>query len=188
MACLLVSHQGLDKSLRAMGSPAMQHKSLLTVLLFRRGAFWGYWCFCLLLLSLSISRKVTADACLPRETSLPNGSYPEQTPAWHSSRGVQGGSRFWTSPCALGLANTSHGDKTELKRSGLLLGLPSTELTPLQHNICTQQCPLGCSLQDLVGNRAGETSPGCSPCPGWGLPHSELGLKLGLAKGLSPSG
>lgn len=182
MACLPASRQGLDRSLRAMGSPAIQHKSLLTVLLLRRGAFRGAGVFapCLFL-----SRKVTADACLPRETSLPDSSYPEQAPAWHSPRGMQGGPHFWISPCAPGLAGTPQGAKIELKISGLLLGLHSTELTPFQPNICIQQCPLGCSFQELAGGRAGETSPGCSPCLGWGMPRPEVGLGMGPAKGLS---
>lgn len=46
MACLPASRQGLDKSPRAMGSPATQHKSLLTVLLLRRSSFWEGWGFC----------------------------------------------------------------------------------------------------------------------------------------------
>lgn len=39
MACLPASRQELDKSPRAMESPAAQPKSLLTVLLLRRGVF-----------------------------------------------------------------------------------------------------------------------------------------------------
>jgi len=156
----------------------MQHKSLLTVLLLRRVAFEGAEPFapCSFL-----SRKVTADACLPRETSRPDRSYAEQTPAWHSPRGVQGGLHFWTSPCAPGLAGTPRGAKTELKRCGLFLELPNTMLTLLQPNICTQQSSLGCSFQELTGGRATrETSPGCSACLCWGTPRPELGLGLVL--------
>lgn len=103
--------------------------------------------------SLSLSGKVTADVCLPRETSLPDSSYPEQTPAWHSLRGVQGGPHFWASPCASGLAGTSQGDKTELKRSGLLLGLPSTEhVTPTQ--LLHPAVPLGLLLPRSRGQQS----------------------------------
>lgn len=52
--------------------------------------------------------NITGDACLPKENSFPDSSYPEQTAAWHLPRGVQG------DPCSPGLAGTPHGAKTEL--------------------------------------------------------------------------
>lgn len=55
MACLPVSRQGLAESPKATGSPAMQPKSLLTVLLLRRGAFGEGWGFCPLLVPLQES-------------------------------------------------------------------------------------------------------------------------------------
>lgn len=54
-ACLPASRQGLAESPKATGSPAMQPKSLLTVLLLRRGAFGEGWGFCPLLVPLQES-------------------------------------------------------------------------------------------------------------------------------------